>query len=64
MGADVPAGFVAAANLVQGVVAAAGVAAVAQAAVATPVATPTVVEVGANALDAEGAAGGARPPMR
>jgi hypothetical protein len=64
MGADVPARFVAASKLVQGVVAIAGAGAITQAAVAAPVATPAVVELGADAPDAEGAAGGVRPPTR
>jgi hypothetical protein len=64
MGNDVPAGFVAAAHLVQGVVAAAGAAAVAQAATTAPMGAHAVVEVGVDAPDGGVAAGGPRPPMR
>jgi hypothetical protein len=64
MGADVGAGFVVVANLVQGVVAAAGAATVVQAAVAAPVDAPAVVDVMGDATDGEGGAGGASPPMR
>jgi hypothetical protein len=67
MCADLGAGFVTAANMMQGLVAGAGAAAVAQVVVGVVVATPEVVEVGPDAPDAvpaQGATTGVRPPMR